>query len=279
MFDLEPATRYRLARSPLAQAIAQVKFPMRAKLQSIEGIAPVQEALESLFPDMEPAQVQQMAIVVGPAGPAAQKGESTRTWNFTTDDGWRLEVSPDTATLVVGSEYQGVEEFSRRFEAVLEVLAETAHVRRCTRLGLRYLNLAQAPTDDSRAWRQWFQPELIGWVGGGILGRDTTLIASITQAQLAARPIGELSGPPVDVQAIVRHGYVPSGTMVPGLPPPPLEHPAYLLDLDLYVEAPQILDPAELTAQFRILHGQIDRFFRWSLTSDGAKYFGLEERE
>jgi uncharacterized protein (TIGR04255 family) len=251
---------------------------MRARLQTIEGVAPIQDALEELFPDMEQGQLQQMSIVVGPEGSAAQQSESTRMWKFSSEDGWRLELMPDTATLVVGSEYRGVEEFSRRFEVVLRVLADTAHVRRCTRLGVRYLNLAQVPIGDPSAWRDWFRPELVGWVAAGILSADTTLVAAISQVQLAARPVGELSGPPVDIQAIVRHGYVPAGTVVPGLPPPPLEHPAYLLDLDLYVEASQALDPGELTAQFGILHGQIDRFFRWSLTPTSIGYFGLEER-
>jgi hypothetical protein len=33
----------------------------------------------------------------------------------------------------------------------------------------------------------------------------------------------------------------------------------------------------ELARQMTLLHDQIDRFFRWTLSSDGEAYFGLRE--
>jgi hypothetical protein len=42
---------------------------------------------------------------------------------------------------------------------------------------------------------------------------------SLTQTQLAASPVGELAGPPVDIEAIVRHGYIPPATVVPRVLP------------------------------------------------------------
>jgi uncharacterized protein (TIGR04255 family) len=278
MFELEAKPRYRLARPPLAQALAQVRFPVRARLQSLKGIAPVQEQLDDLFPFMQQAQVQQLQLVIGPGAPASAAGESTQHWVFTDDAGSTLELAPDTATLAMDHRYQGVEDFSNRFRAVLEALAGPAGVRRCTRLGVRFLNVAVVPPGrDDTAWRDWFRPELVGWIGSNIFSPGTTLVASIMQTQLSASPVGDLSGPPVDVQGVVRHGYVPPGTLLPGVPPLPLERQGYLLDLDLFIDAPQRLDAADLSAQFGVLHQQIDRFFRWTLTPAGEEYFGLEE--
>lgn len=278
MFDLEGTTPYRLARPPLAQAIAQVKFPVRARLQSLEGVAPVQEQLDELFPYMQQAQVHQLQVVIGSAAPPAAAAQTSHTWNFTDDAGCTLELSTDTATLAMDHRYQGLEYFAHRFRALLDVLAGPAGVQRCTRLGVRFLNIAyDPPGSDDPGWRGWFRPELVGWIGGDILSSGATMVASITQTQLAAPPVGDLSGSPVDVQGVVRHGYVPTATVLPGAPPISLEKPGYLLDVDLFIDAPQRLDTTEIGAQFAALHQQIDRFFRWSLTPVGAEYFGLED--
>lgn len=277
VFDLPPPPRYRLARPPLAQALGQVRFPVRARLQTLEGVAPVQDRLEHLFPYMNPEQVQQVSLLVGPAGPSTAESQTTHTWRFTDDIGWALILSTDSATLSVGPQYGAFDEFSTRFRAILEALDEAAGVARCDRLGLRYVDIAEIPPGDEDAWRQWFRPELIGWSATPLIGADTRLLTSITQTQLAAQPIGELSGPPVDLQAIVRNGYIPANTTVPGILPAQPQSPAYLLDMDLFVDAPQPFDAEELSRQVTMFHDQIDRFFRWTLTPEGEAYFGLEE--
>jgi uncharacterized protein (TIGR04255 family) len=133
------------------------------------------------------------------------------------------------------------------------------------------------PPGNDGAWREWFRPELTGWSGGSVVSNGTRVVTSITQTQLAAPPVGDLAGPPVDVQAIVRHGFIPANTMVPGVAPGPIESPAFLLDVDLFIEGHQPFDAEELPRQVAMLHDQIDRFFRWVLTGAGEQYFGLEE--
>ncbi len=278
MFDLPVATRYHLARAPLAQALAQVRFPLRARLQSLEGVAGLQERLEERFPEMREQQVHEVALVIGPAGPAEAGSGTSRSWVFTSAQGPTLVLAPDSATLSAGSEYEGVEQFGELFATVLQALTEEAGVRTCDRLGVRYLSIAETSPGDPSAWRTWFRPELIGWPGGEVLTNGTSVVASMMQTQLSAPPVGELSGPPVAVQAIVRHGFVPVNSVVPGVPPIVLQNGAYLLDFDLFVPGAQPFEALELTSQFRSLHAQIDKFFRWTLTDTGADHFGLEER-
>lgn len=276
MFTLPVSQRYRLARPPLTQALAQIRFDVRARFQSLEGIAPIQEELDALFPYMAEEHVEQISLLLGPAGLAgAPQGESARVWKFSDDAGWSVTIGPDVATLAVGNQYQSVDDIAERFRTLLDALSRSGGVRRCTRLGVRYINLAETPPGEEGAWRRWFRPELTGWVGGDVLAAD--LVASVTQTQLSARPTGDLSGPPGDIQAIIRHGYVPPNTLVPGMPPTTIEQPAYLIDLDLFIQTPQPWVPEQLSAQFALLHGQIDRFFRWTLAPEGERYFGLEE--
>lgn len=276
MFGLPSAPQYHLTRSPLAQAFGQVQFSTRAKLATLEGIAPVQERLDGVFPFMKPQHVQQVSLLVGPSGASAAGSQSEQTWQFEDAHGWTLGLSADTATVSVGPQYGDFGEFSARFEAVLSALAEGAGVTRADRLGVRYVNIAEVPPTDPDAWRSWMRPELTGWIATGTVADGTRLLTSITQSQLAAPPEGELSRSPADVQAIVRHGLVPPNTMVPGVLPVQPQGAAYLLDIDLFVEAPQAFDPAELSGQLTMLHDQIDRFFYWALTDDGATYFGRE---
>ena len=277
MFDLPPVARYRLERPPLVQAVGQVRYPILARLQTLEGIAPVQDALNTLFPYMQQRQRQQVSLLLGPGAPPVSDAQTTNTWLFTDDAGWVLTVAPDTASLEIGPQYGSFEEFEDRFRAMLQALREGVGLQRCDRLGLRYVDVAQVPPGDEQAWRTWFRPELAGWSASDVVHEDTRVETSITQTQLAAPPTGDLSGPPVDIQAIVRHGYVPPNAVVPGVLPAPLERAAFLLDVDLFVEGPQAFDATELTRQLGMFHDQTDRFFRWSLSSTGEEYFGLEE--
>lgn len=277
VFELEPVPRYRLERPPLVQAVGQVRYPIVARLQTLEGIAPVQDALAMLFPYMQQQQRQQLSLIVGPGSEPVGGAQMTNTWLFTDDAGWRLTVAPDTATLEIGPEYGSFEEFEERFRAMLQALRQGVPLQRCDRLGLRYVDVAQVPPGDENAWRCWFRPELTGWSASNVVSDSTRVETSITQTQLAAAPTGHLAGPPVDIQAIVRHGYVPRNAVLPGVLPAQLERPAFLIDVDLFVEGHQGFDATELTRQVGIFHDQIDRFFRWCLSPTGQEYFGLEE--
>jgi uncharacterized protein (TIGR04255 family) len=276
VFDLAPVSRYRLARPPLAQALGQVRYPLRPRLQTLDGVVPLQERLLELFPYMNQEEIQQVSLLMGPGIQPASNTQSARTWRFTDDAGWALIVAADAATLSIGSEYEDFEEFRTRFAAAVAALHETTGLPRCERLGLRYVDIAQMPPGDDHAWRGWFRPELIGWSGGSIVEEGTRVVTSITQTQLAAPPVGDLVGVPYDIQGVVRHGYIPANTMIPGVAPGPIENPAFLLDIDLFVEGHQPFDGEELARQVTLLHDQIDRFFRWSLTPAGEQDFGLE---
>lgn len=269
LIELPPVDRYRLARPPLAQALAQVRFPLVAGLQSLAGIAPLQERFETTFPYMSQNQVQELSFLIGPAGAAAPQTGTALVTEFTDDEGRLLSIHPGSATLSMGATYDGIEDFAERFSDVLRSLSEVVGVRRCDRLGVRYLNTVGASSNAS--WRSWFRTELVGWAASQIVAAEAMTQSSVSQTQLAGA-IGS-----VDAQAIVRHGLAPTGSTLPGVPPVTVSELTFFLDFDFFVTGPQRFAPESILAQFRVLHDQIDRFFRWSLTSAGADYFGLED--
>ncbi len=275
MFNLPAPARYRLDRPPLAQALTQIRFDLQARLTTLEGIAPVQERLNELFPYMESVREQRLDLVLGPGGAAVppQLDAPQQSWRFTDGAGWTLVVSPHEATLAVGSEYESVDEITGRFRAVIGALVDGLRIRRCLRLGVRYINLIDLPPDDDELWPGWLRPDFVGWVGGDLL--TAQLVASVSQTQVAA-PADEPAGIPAPIQGFIRHGLVPANTVMPGLSAP-IDGRSYLVDIDLFVEAPQVMSEEELGRQFVVLHGHIDRFFRWTLTPAGEERFGLRE--
>ena len=273
LFEVPEAPRYRLERAPLVQALAQVRFPLVATLETMPGIAPLQELLRGTFPYMEQELVQEVSLVVGPAGPAGGAGATSVTWKLTNDAGTLVVVGAGSATLSAGASYVTVEAFADDFERVLLAL-QSVSVPSCDRLGVRYLSMAPDLPGDDRSWRRWFKPELYGWAGSDVVA-EGAIETSVSQVFLRQPPTGDLAGPPADVRAIVRHGAVQAGTDIPGVPPIQVSDSSYLIDLDVYVEGRQRFDPTELLRQFKLFHSQIDRLFHWSLTQEGKEHFGM----
>ncbi len=271
LFDLPEPPPYSLTNAPLVQALAQVRYPLIADFESMAGIAPLQRELRSHFPYMQQEKIQEFNLIAGPAGPAASTAESV-TWHLTDDNGHLLVIGAGNATLSVGDTYSNFNDFAGSFTRLLHALKKVG-VSRCDRLGVRYLSLAPEIPTESQSWRKWFKPEIIGWSSAGLIGNKTTL-ASVSQTQLS-RPPDNLLSLPGNLQAVIRHGAVPAGTGIPGIPPLNVAAPSYMLDIDVFVEAHQKFDPKQIVEQFTLFHREIDRFFYWSLTGEGGEYFGL----
>jgi uncharacterized protein (TIGR04255 family) len=262
-----------MTSAPLVQAVAQVNFPIVSRLQSVEGIAPLQDALFGLFPYMTQQIIQEMSLMIGPAGPAAPESAQTTVHQFSDDDGWTLSVTVSSATLSVGgSQYAGVRDFARRFRQVCEALYEAGRVRRCDRLGVRYLNLVEL-VDGSDEWASWFRPDIIGLAHPSLSGMSLT--ASLTETRLQQEPVGVLAGLTGHVTGVIRHGVVPPGSVMQGVPPRPIDHRAFLFDMDAFVQTVQPFDPG-LSEQFIALHDEIENVFHWAVTDAGRDRFGYE---
>jgi uncharacterized protein (TIGR04255 family) len=276
MFDLPDPSPFRLRNAPLAQVLAQVRYPVVAHLETLPGLAPLQDRLRSSYPYLQHNQIPEVAFLVGPSGAAASPATTRAQADFTNGNDRHLVIEAGSATLSVGPSYPGVETFRTWFEEILVALRDVEQVDRCERLGVRYLDVVELPPGGGASWAAWFQPEIVGWVGNGVLASTTSVVTSIAQTQLAAPAIGDLADAPVDAQAIIRHGLVPAGVTLPGIPPVVVSQPSFILDIDLFFQAPQHFAVDALVNQFSILHRQIERFFAWMITDEGAAYFQRE---
>lgn len=272
MLHVDPAPQYRMTAAPLVEAIAQVNFPIMPKLQTLDGIAPLQEHLSELLPYLNQQVVQQMEFTVGPAGPAGGSSQASTLNVFTSDDGWTLQVSVGSATLSVdGANYSGVDDFRQRLLTVLTGLQTTAGVRRCDRLAVRYVDIVRA---DSDSWADWFRSEIVGLtspvLSGGVLG------SSLTETRLQADPTGALSHLRGQVEGIIRHGVVPPGSLMQGIPPRPIPQRSFIFDMDLFVTVTQPFAAGVLADQFLEVHAQLEKVFHWAITDAGKTQFGYE---
>jgi uncharacterized protein (TIGR04255 family) len=274
MLVLPDAPRFRMTAAPLAQALVQVNFPIVVSMQTLEGVAPVQNALGVRFPYLSQNVVQQMSLMVGPAGPAAPQTAQSIVHELTGDDGWTLTLTVSSATLSVGAEYAGVDDFADRFTEVCSALAGSAGVVRCDRLGVRYLDVVEIG-DAAEGWDRWFRPEIIGVAAPNLSG--TSLLSSLTETRLQQQPEGPFGALQSPVEGILRHGVVPAGSVLLGLPPRAIEQRAFVFDMDASVTSPQPFDDEVLPEQYRALHAQIEKAFHWAVTDEGRVRFGYEQ--
>lgn len=272
MLAVTSPPRYRMNAAPLVQALAQVNFPIVPRLQTIEGIAPLQERLAELLPYMNQQIIQQIELLVGPAGPAASNAQSGTIHIFTDDDGWSVQVTTQSATLSVdGSNYRGVEDFRRRLETVWLALREAAGVRRCDRLGVRYLDIVQL---DGADWADWFRPEIVGLASPALSGE--VLTSTLAETRLQSDLSEAFAGQTGQIEGVIRHGVVPAGSLMQGIPPRPIGQRSFILDMDTFVAAGEPFDPQRLAKQFSELHASIEKVFHWAVTEAGRKQFGYE---
>lgn len=272
MLAVTSAPRYRMTAAPLVHAVAQVNFPIMPRLQTVEGIAPLQERLGDLFPYMNQQIIQQVDLMVGPAGPATSNTQSGTIHIFTDDTGWSLQTTTQSATLSVdGSNYQGVRDFRQRLETVWEALRETAGVRRCDRLGVRYLDIVQL---NGTNWADWFRPEIVGLASPRLSGE--ALSSTLTETRLHSNLSEAFAGQSGQIEEIIRYGVVPAGSLMQGIPPRPINQRSFILDIDTFIAAAEPFDPQRLAEQFSELHGNVEKVFHWAITEEGRKQFGYE---
>ena len=277
MFDLDDPPRYVLDQAPLRQALVQIRYPLQARLASLAGIGEFQDALGETF-DLSENRELNLDAQFSPEGVVGEAHE-TVTWTFAPVAGPRIILTPSSLTLSVdGVDYRGVEVLESELRASVTILQSTLGISRCDRLGARYLSVAEITKDSEGDWAGWFRPEVIGWAGHkGVLESGVRLNLSMSQTMLDGGTFTDEVDAPY-VRAVVRHGVVPAGTTIPGIPEVTTSAASVVLDLDFFVEGRQRLDADILAGQFHQLHADIDRFFAWSLTASGREHFGWSEQ-
>ncbi len=252
---VQPQPRRLYQTNPLKLVICQIRHPVSPRFEEAGFIAPFQEVLGDRYPRV--SQEQQVTINIPPGAPITAPS-STALWRFQDGEGlWSVVAARDFVSLET-SAYRAFEEFEAQLEHVLEATAQIGVTYR-ERLGVRYINEihhpdAQTPT----TWRPFINAELLGMVGGEVLGDD--VIVALQDIRLREP----------DGVAVLRHGYVGPEASAD-------QEPFYLLDIDFADEQHGKLDRTQTLSQVNAFHERIKNVFETSVTDALRDHLVIEE--
>jgi uncharacterized protein (TIGR04255 family) len=241
--------REQLARPPLKAMLGQVQFPPVLRLADQAYLAGFQDDLGEAFPDF--AVEQQVGVMIGPTGPAADTSQSFR---FSSGDkGWSVVLNSTSLTLEASAnEYTTYELFREKFQAVWLSALEHLDLTRRTQIGLRYIDHLEGEKNPKQ-WTQWVRPEVVG------IASAPEIADSVVQSVSEVRTILE------NGVLAFKHGIVQAG---------PEARWGYLLDFDYFKqEETSELGADELIRHFDLFHEEIYAFFRWCLTETAIEEF------
>lgn len=242
-----------LKRSPLALAVAQIRFPVNMTIPTDDGLlARFQGQVRNFYPVLSVGQ--QAGFSLTPGGIQPQQ-LSTRFYQFTDPERqWTLTLASDALSLET-RHYTIADDFMDRLLKVVAAVKDTYDQSIRQRVGLRYVNEIRYPGADTPAdWRTLLRPELLGVIADENLTRS---VVSATQEVTFDVPDGNLT---------IRHGFLPQGNAVAPLSgTEQTSGPFYLFDLDAYNDQSGDLDEKTLDRLFRGYNSVIHNLFRWAL--------------
>lgn len=251
-----PPREVPLARAPLVQVLAQVRFPVIASIEKREFIASFQEAIRNDYPVLRPEQ--NVNVVFGNEGPSQER---SNTWRFTDETAtWRVSLAAGFLALETKA-YVSREDFLSRLTKLLAALVEHVNPRVVDRLGLRYIDQLSGEALDHL-------PDLVRPAVAGILASPLAAAVqhSITQSSFE---IPEESG-----QLMARWGFIPAGATVDPNTIEAVDFPSWILDVDAFSVQPRPFQVDGVIADARALSERVYAVFRWAVTPAFLERFG-----
>ena len=251
-----PVPSVSLPRSPLSFVVAQVRFPLVAKIAQQDFVGDFQEQVRAEYPDLRKNIEQQ--IVIGPDGVQAQ--EQGTVWRFTDDrTGWEVALAPEFLALA-SRRYTHRGDFTARFGILLHILHGWIGPQKVRRLGVRYVD--RIGPEHFKRLRELIRPEVLGPLTVDDPAQ-ITLQQSLTDCHYE---FGD------DTALRARWGRVPArATFDPAIEP--LPDSTWVLDLDAS-QGERPFDPAEARTQVQVFADRIYRYFRWATTEEFLTTFG-----
>ena len=257
----EPIEEIHLPFAPLIAVVAQVRFPPIVSISREDFIGTFQERIRTDYPVLRTDQ--EVNIVVTPEG-ITSGGEPTTVWRFLdhpTEPKWKVSLAPSFLALDT-SQYGTRSDFINRFRTVLVAMLETLNPASSDRIGVRYINRIPLNHLDETL-TELVRPEVLGVINAEF-GEGADLLYSISDTQYQ---IGN---------AILRGrwGHVPPGAQMDPFHGQAIDHPAWLLDLDMYDATANPFDTSNLVSIVEEFSEHIYRFFRWTVSPALLRHYG-----
>lgn len=252
-----PPKEIPLSEAPLVQVIAQVRYPLQLSLNKQESIVPVQEALRSEFPILQ--QEQSSGLILSKTG--IEEGKAETIWRFSDLSGfWRASLSPSFVALET-RKYTSRDDFIRRLEGLLHCVFTHVTPPRADRIGVRYIDrvVVEDPSDLN-----------------GLLRPEAAGVLSTNLGPFARMAMGDAVFEVPDDQGLIhaRWGLLPPNATSDPATIVPSERASWILDLDMYKQAPTAFDVDMLSMTARSFAERIYGVFRWAVTDRFLEKYG-----
>lgn len=261
-----PTTEVPLPRSPLAQVIAQVRFPPILAIHGPETVAGFQEALRETYPHLGRHQVHTIDLTAGPT-PNVNQDVVWRLADRERDPRWQVSLGTGFVSLAT-PRYDSRRNFLDRLHAVVSAVEHTFKPADAQRLGLRYIDRltgeAVERIDDL------VRPGILGIMSPPRASSSPlteSIVHVMTEAQFVARNDGRVQG---------RWGLLPpNATHDPDLLEP-IADPSWVLDLDMFTSVPQPFASEGLRATTRSFAECLYWLFREMVSEEFLSFYGGE---
>ena len=258
-----PRDRRKLTRSPLVNAIWQLKFTSQVSLGDGRAVVEFQNALKRNT-TLAPAQGEGMALQFSMGqpvgGPAAT---STSAWRLTSSDERAVvTLGPGVVTLENSQYGSWEEDYQSWITDIARALTQTLRPGLQTRLGLRYVNvvfgkaLERPAFEQLREFEGYVNASLLGFAHGDF-GGDIDMIQGRQVLSLG------------EVKVNLNHALVSAESSEVG----------FLLDVDSYLERAGIFEEESVSALSERLHDIALAVFQRCITPEAWDAMGPTDQD
>ena len=255
-----PPAEVVLSRSPLVSVIMQVRFSSVLRIDSTEGVAPLQEQLRADYPLLEHTAGQQIQFDLG-QGTAGVRPIVTNLWRFSAADrSLAVVLTSDTVTFEI-HRYSGREDTLSRWANVISRVEDVFSPGLVLRRGVRYVN--RIHEDSLAQLSEWVSPNLVGVA-------QPEIREFVTQAMSEAFMTVE------EGRTLLRWGILPPNSTIDPSLLTPVPTPSWILDIDVSSDEQETFSGVSLNAQFDAFSKRAYSLFCYALTPIGLTHFGSE---
>lgn len=259
-FAGDPVSEVHLDSSPLVKVIAQVRFPVIAKIDTLGGVQKFQESLRVHYPVMRAENRLAFSIA-----PGVQFGGSPATlWRLSNaSTTWSVTLAHDFVALET-TDYHSRDDFLDKWHFVLsslESLDPAPAVK--DRIGIRYINRLMGPNLTKELGR-WIKPN-----AGGLTQQTNPLgielVANVTQSHYRIN----------NLQLKASWGKLPpNAVIVPGVDA--VDEESWVLDIDVFSEEKSSFSVDESLSDSRRAAEYAYTFFRGIVTDNFLSEHGAK---
>ncbi|QSR88497.1 TIGR04255 family protein [Methylacidiphilum caldifontis] len=107
------------------------------------------EKVKDTYPEREQRMIQEFELAKGPQSLQQRIGTSERSFLFAPDRKTLIQVGPHLLVVNILKPYPNWQQFKQRIQKAWSSLQEVVEIRGLERIGLRYINQIEFPTQDS----------------------------------------------------------------------------------------------------------------------------------